>query len=76
MTDHRLFALAHYAKIGMEAQKAKATAAKKVASVPPVSPPKKAALSGDAQVARKNIEAMRRLSRTGSIADAMAVDFD
>jgi len=76
VTDHRLFALAHYAKIGMEAQKAKATAAKKVASAPPVSPPKKAALSGDAQVARKNIEAMRRLSRTGSIADAMAVDFD
>lgn len=76
VTDHRMFALAHYARLGMEAEKAKATAAKKVANVPPVTPPKKAALSGDAQVVRKNQEAMRRLSRSGSIADAMAVDWE
>lgn len=74
-TDHRMFALAHYARIGMQAEAAKAKAAKKVAHVPPVAPAKRQPGKNASQVA-KNREAMKRLARTGSIHDAMAIDFD
>lgn len=74
-TDHRLFKLAHYARIGMQAEKAKAKAKQKVANVPPVAPAKRQP-SANANQQRRNQEAMKRLNRTGSIHDAMAIDFD
>lgn len=73
--DHRIFALAHYAAIGMKAEAARKTVAKKVENVPPVVPGKKAQQAGAATV-RANKDAMSRLSRTGSINDAMSIDFD
>lgn len=74
-TDHRMFKLAYYAKIGMQAEKAKAKAFKKVENVPPVAPLKRQA-SRDAAQFQKNRDAIKRLNKTGSIHDAMAIDFD
>lgn len=71
--DPRIFALAHWAAKGMAAEKARATAKAKVAAAPPATPRK------PGQAARKangNAEAMRKLARTGSLRDALAVDFD
>lgn len=75
VADHRMFKMAHYARIGMQAEAAKAKAAKKVASVPPVAPQKRQP-GANASHAAKNREAMKRLARTGSLRDALAVDFD
>lgn len=72
VTDHRMFKLAHYAKLGMDAEKAKAKATQKVAKVPPMAQQKRQA---PAQV-RANQDAMKRLAKTGSIHDAMAIDFE
>lgn len=74
-TDHRLFKLAHYARIGMQAEAAKAKAKDKVKNSPPVAPAKRQKGQNAGKV-RKNAEAMRRLSKTGSIHDAMAIEFD
>lgn len=73
--DHRMFRLAHYAALGLKAEKAKATAAKKVENVPPVATGKRQA-GQPAAKARANQDAMKKLSRTGSIHDAMRIDFD
>lgn len=73
--DHRMFRLAHYASLGLKAEKAKATAAKKVENVPPVATGKRQA-GQPAAKARANQDAMKKLSRTGSIHDAMRIDFD
>ncbi|BEV44773.1 hypothetical protein [Afipia carboxidovorans] len=75
ITDHRMFALAHFAQIGMRAEQAKAKAAKKVENKPPVAPPKRQH-GANATQARQNKDAMKRLARTGSIDDALAIDFD
>lgn len=75
VTDHRMFKLAHYARLGLAAEKAKAKAAQKVAGVPPVAPNKRQQ-GATASKARANRDAMKRLSQTGSIHDAMAIDFD
>lgn len=70
INDHRLFALAHWAQRGMEAAKAaKAVKEKVVAAPSPVKP----AGAGNAS---RNAEAMKRLARTGSLRDALKVDFD
>jgi hypothetical protein len=74
VTDHRMFALAHYAKIGMEAQEKSKKAKSKAEKAPPATPNKPA--SNKRQGAARNREAMKKLSRTGSIRDALAVDFD
>lgn len=71
--DPRIFALAHWAKKGMEADKARTTAKAKVAAAPPATPRKP---GQGARKANGNAEAMRKLSRTGSLRDAMAIDFD
>lgn len=73
-TDHRLFKLAHYAKIGLAAEQARAKAKQKVVNVPPVAPNKRQPGQG-ANAVRKNQDAMKRLARTGSIHDAMDIDF-
>ncbi|QLB38219.1 scaffold protein [Sulfitobacter phage phiGT1] len=73
VSDPRIFALAHWAKKGMDAEKAKAVAKAKVAKAPPATPRK------PGQGARKpngNAEAMRKLSRSGSLKDALSIDFD
>ena len=74
--DHRMFSLAHYAAIGMRAEKAREKAKAKVQNAPPVASPKAQKQGVNASKARRNQEAMKRLARTGSIADAMAIDFD
>ena len=71
--DHRIFGLAYWAKKGMDAHKARQVAATKVVNVPPVSAPKRPAVAADAQ---NNAKAMRRLSQTGSMKDALLIDFD
>jgi hypothetical protein len=72
-TDHRMFKLAHYAKLGLAAEKSAAKAKTKVANVPPMAPNKRQPPNGKA---RANQDAMKRLASTGSIEAAMAVDFD
>ncbi|GHA15195.1 hypothetical protein GCM10007989_07440 [Devosia pacifica] len=74
-TDHRLFKMAHYARLGMQAEAAKRKAKDKVRDAPPVAPARRQKTNG-AGKARKNADAMRRLQKTGSIHDAMMIDFD
>lgn len=73
--DHRYFKLAYYARLGLQAEQAKGKALAKVASAPPAVAVGKAK-GAAAQQARANQEAMKKLSKTGSIKDAMSIDFD
>lgn len=70
--DHRILRLVHYAGIGMTAERNKKNATRRVAEKPSKGTRSKAAPGKPS----KNKEAMKRLSKTGSIADAMKVDFD
>lgn len=72
VTDHRLFVLAHWANEGLKAAKARETAKAKVANVPPAAPRK----PGQPAQANRNADAMRKLARSGSIKDALRIDFD
>ena len=71
--DHRVFALAHWAKVGMDSEKAKAKAKAKAEAAPPATPRKP---GQSAAKANGNAEAMRKLRRSGSMKDALMVDFD
>lgn len=73
--DHRLFKLAHYARLGLKAERARAKVLQKVTAAP-ASVPRMKAKSQVQQRRQESREAMQRLSRTGSIRDAMAVDFE
>lgn len=73
VTDHRVFTLAHWARIGLQAEQAKKAAKAKAQKAPPVAPRKP---GQPAKKANRNAEAMRKLSRSGSIRDALAVDFE
>jgi len=73
-TDHRIYALAYWAKKGMAAEEARKAAKAKVAKAPPAAPAKRQ--KGDVGPAKGNREAMRRLSKTGSIEDALQVDWE
>lgn len=75
VTDHRAFVLAHYAKIGIAAERARKTAQTKVANVPPMQAPRRQA-QPSSSTAMKNKQAMSRLAKTGSIHDAVNIDFD
>ena len=75
ISDHRAVALAYYASIGLKAVEARKKAKAKVADAPPVTPAKRQKGSGEYR-ARRNAEAMKRLEQTGSIQDALAIDFD
>jgi hypothetical protein len=75
-TDHRRLGIAYLASLGMEALEAKKTAQQKVKGVPPVSPPKRQATGNAAATAKNNQEAMKRLAKTGSLKDALSIDFD
>ena len=73
VTDHRMFALAHLASMGMKAQEAQGKAREKAAKAPPATPNKPSAKRNGAA---RNREAMSRLSKTGSIQDALRVDWE
>jgi hypothetical protein len=72
VSDHRLFVLAHWANEGLRAAKARETAKAKVANVPPATPRK----PGQPATGPRNADAMRKLTRSGSMRDALAIDFD
>lgn len=74
VTDHRMFTLAHYAKLGMEAQEKSQKAKAKAQKAPPATPQKPS--TNKRQHAARNREAMKKLSQTGSIRDALRVDFE
>ncbi|MGT2444480.1 hypothetical protein ACU4I5_18650 [Ensifer adhaerens] len=76
VSDHRLFGLAYYARIGMQAEQAKGKALTKVNNAPPATAKARPSGAPGQQQVRKNKEAMRRLSETGSIKHAMLIDFD
>jgi hypothetical protein len=74
-TDHRYFKVMHYAMLGLQAEQAKSKAMTKVANAPPATA--KAKPNGAVNpAARKNQDAMKRLAKTGSIKDAMSIDFE
>lgn len=73
--DHRMFKLAHYARIGLQAERAKEKAMTKVANAPPAALKAKQKAVGNPEVQR-NREAMKRLAKTGSIKDALQIDFE
>ncbi|WP_018240138.1 hypothetical protein [Ensifer sp. BR816] len=75
VVDHRLFKLAHYARLGLLAERSRVRAFQKVAAAPAAAPRMKAKNRAQRQQ-RQSREAMQRLARTGSIRDAMAVDFE
>lgn len=75
VTDHRYFKLAYYARLGMEAEAAKAKALNKVNNAPPPAPRGKAQ-AANAQKVRNNQNAMQRLGQTGSMKDALQIEFD
>lgn len=68
--DPRLFALAHWANIGMKSAAAAKTVREKAKATPsPVKPGTGATKTGDR-------DGMRRLAKSGSIRDAMKVDWE
>ncbi len=75
VTDHRLFALAHYAQIGLKAVAARQKAMTKVNNAPPPVA-KGRAQNASAQQAHKQKTAMARLQKSGSIDDAVKIDWD
>ena len=75
VTDHRTFILAHYAALGLQAEKAKAKAQTKVLNVPPVTAQRRPQ-GPNASKVRQNKDAVKRLARTGSIDDAVEIDWD
>lgn len=75
-TDPRAFKMAYLAGIGQQALAARAKAQTKVQNVPPVNAPNKARAAPNAAETRRNQEAMARLRKSSSKADALRVDFD
>lgn len=73
ITDHRVFALAHWAQKGMAAEQARTKAKAKAKAAPQVAPTKP---GQPARASGRNREAMQKLSRSGSLRDAMNIDFD
>lgn len=73
VTDHRLIAMAHWAKRGMDAERAKEKAKAKVKDAPPAAPRKP---GQTASKASKNRKAMQKARSTGRLDDVLAVDFD
>lgn len=69
VSDHRLFALAHWARIGMESAKNRTKAMAKVEKAPPSTPRKP---GQTAATANRNVEAMRKFSRAPTIKNAVA----
>jgi hypothetical protein len=70
-TDHRMYAMAYWAKRGMDADKAAKLAKSKVQAAPQMSPRK----PGSGTEAGRNRDAMAKLTRSGSIRDALKLDW-
>jgi hypothetical protein len=68
VTDHRMFVLAHYAKVGMAAMKARDTAKAKSATAPPVAPRK----PGQGAALQGNDSAMRKFAKSPTVRNAVA----
>ncbi|NTF35557.1 hypothetical protein [Agrobacterium rubi] len=75
VTDHRMFRLAHYARIGLKAEAARKKAMDKVNNAPPPSV-RGRAQGGNAQQAKNQKAAIARLDQTGSIKDALKIDWE
>lgn len=75
-TDPRAFKMAYLAGIGQQALAARAKANSKVEKVPPVVAPQRAQQAPGAAVSKRSKEASARLTKSGSIHDAMRIDFD
>lgn len=70
--DHKILQLVHYARLGKQASKNRANAKRRVQT-----PTKGKAKVTKAPVQNaKNMAALKRLSKSGSINDAMDIDFD
>lgn len=69
VSDSRLFGLAYWAKKGMQAEQARVKAKQKVVNAPKAAPQKQR------KVTQSN-QAMKRLQRSGSIHDAVHIDFE
>lgn len=74
IVDHRFLVGLDLAAEGLAARKAREVAKQKVQNVPPVAPAKRQA--AQSPKAMKNADAMKRLAKSGSIYDALNVDFD
>lgn len=74
LADHRFFVVAHWAAEGLKAAKARAKA-KTTAKAAPQAPAAPRQPAGTRK-GNQNREAMKKLARSGSIRDALAVDFD
>jgi len=70
--DHRILQLVHYARLGKQAEHNRKHAKRRLAEKP--SRGTRAALA--ASKPNKNRDAMRRLQQTGTLEDAMQVDFE
>lgn len=71
ISDHRLFALAHWANEGMKAAKARETAKAKVANVPPAAPRK----PGQPAQTNRSAEAMRQFKAQPTLRNAAKLDW-
>lgn len=71
--DHRILRLVHYARIGQKAEVNRNNAARRVVETPKEGKAKPSTVP--ARVVQ-NQRALRQLSKTGSLADAMKIDFD
>lgn len=75
--DHRYLRVIHYARLGLEAEQAKKKAMHKVTTAPAPAPtPKLRAQGQNVQQSRRNQDAMQRLGKTGSMKDALSIDFE
>lgn len=74
--DHRYLRVIHYAKLGLAAEQAKKKAMNKVVNAPAPVTPKPRAQGPNVQQSRRNQDAMQRLGKTGSMKDALNIDFD
>ena len=70
-TDHRRLGIAYLASLGMEALEAKKTAQKKVQGVPAIAPTKRQAATQGAVAMKGRQDAMKRLSSSGRLEDAL-----
>ena len=72
--DHRLLRLVHLAGIGKRSLDNQQNAQRRIKRKP-ATPASKRPVTSDPAPNQKNAKAMRRLSKTGSIQDAMQIDF-
>ncbi len=75
MVDHRILMMGHHARLGLEAEQAKVTVKLKTKEVPAATPAAKRNRAPDGKF-KSQKDAMAKLGKSGSIHDAMDVDFD